>query len=557
MSLTAATPSQDVQRRAAPSIAALVVLWLLAAVPMFALIGVPSVQRAQEARVLETARQMLGRGAHAWLIPRINGEIRLRKPPLAYWMAAAAFKLFGVSAGAGRIPNALCGWLTLGATFLIADSLFGRRAGFFAAAMLLGSYLFFRHSQLAETDTPAMLFVTLAVYAFWRAVEPEAGNRDAAREVSSKRHPFLWHHSGALFTGLAFFSKGGPGLFPLIFLIALALVRRRPKAILQFIISGAPLTLLVVAGWWFAYAAASRGLAQFKRELAEVSEGLDHPAWFYVYIPMLFLAIVPWCVVVPGAVVAAVERLRRNPRLIGLVIWGLSIFIPLCIPGNKQFHYLMPLMPCLMVMAGWLIAEATRPEAEPDLTRAVGVLVTITIAAALLAAVAIPVAAREMLGQVRMIDLAFAGGLALLLAVAASVHRRRGLSISVPVLSAIAAVALCAAVNWWAPSFNPNDVRHIAADVKSRFGDGPYVFLGGDTSMPLCFHLRHEIDRVNSSQELQWLAIKEPNVVAIVQVPEKPNMSPQLTPPPEFKLEQDVGEKGQHFLLYQRDVDVK
>src|SRR5581483_4588216 len=187
MSLVAPTESRKIQHRRPPSARALLVLWLLAAVPLVALVGVPSVQRAQEARVLETARQMLGRGAHAWLIPSINGEIRLRKPPLAYWMAAAAFKLFGVSAGAGRIPTALCGWLTLGATFVIGDWLFGRRAGFFAAAMLLGSYLFFRHCQLAETDAPAMLFVTLAVYAFWRAVEPEAAHRAVITEVMGER----------------------------------------------------------------------------------------------------------------------------------------------------------------------------------------------------------------------------------------------------------------------------------------------------------------------------------------------------------------------------------
>ena len=41
-----------------------------------------------ETRNLETAREMVEGGN--WLVPRMNGEYRLEKPPLPTWIAAAA-----------------------------------------------------------------------------------------------------------------------------------------------------------------------------------------------------------------------------------------------------------------------------------------------------------------------------------------------------------------------------------------------------------------------------------------------------------------------------------
>src|SRR5579884_645383 len=88
---------------------ALVAYWLIAGAALVSGLGGPAVQRTQEARVLETAREMVGSDWREWLIPHCNGQVRVRKPPRAYWMAAAAFELAAVSEAAGRIPTALVG----------------------------------------------------------------------------------------------------------------------------------------------------------------------------------------------------------------------------------------------------------------------------------------------------------------------------------------------------------------------------------------------------------------------------------------------------------------
>ena len=102
-------------------------MWLAGAAELGAGLGRHAVTRSQEARVLVTSREMLGQPWNRWLIPHANGQVRLRKPPLAYWLTAASFALFGVGEFQGRLPAALAGWLTVGITFGAGRYLFGWR----------------------------------------------------------------------------------------------------------------------------------------------------------------------------------------------------------------------------------------------------------------------------------------------------------------------------------------------------------------------------------------------------------------------------------------------
>ncbi|MFH0954464.1 MAG: glycosyltransferase family 39 protein [Verrucomicrobiota bacterium] len=97
-------------------------------------LGRPVVSRIQELRVALAAQRMAGGGS--WLVPTFRGESRLRKPPLEYWIVAAAFKLAGDarSALAARLPNALMASLLATALYAGGASLIGRRRALLAAA---------------------------------------------------------------------------------------------------------------------------------------------------------------------------------------------------------------------------------------------------------------------------------------------------------------------------------------------------------------------------------------------------------------------------------------
>ena len=53
----------------------------------------------------------------------------------------------------------------------------------------------------------------------------------------------------------------------------------------------------------------------------------------------------------------ACRKWKADSRLRGLLIWLGAIALPLCVARNKQSHYLIPLMPVLMIFAGWLIGR--------------------------------------------------------------------------------------------------------------------------------------------------------------------------------------------------------
>jgi 4-amino-4-deoxy-L-arabinose transferase-like glycosyltransferase len=539
-------------------------------------LGGRPVRRTQEARVLEVARQMLGKPVERWMVPRINDRLRLRKPPLAYWAAAGAYTVAGrVSEAAGRVPTVLASWLTLAGAYLAGAWLFNRRAGMLAAAALLSSYLFFWHARLAETDPWATLFVTFGTLAFWKAVAPEtfAGGTDAGA-----RRQAVWFHAGAACVALATLSKGAPALFPILFLIGLSLLRRRPRALWLFVRCGAPLTMVAPGLLWLWYASKHADLGQIGEEFSNNWRGEGHGAPFFAYLYMLPMAALPWTGVMAVAIVGAVRRCRADARLQGLLVWAASVLLPLFVTGNKQPHYLMMVMPCLMVITGWALDEslgharggASResPRVVPDestpvaqdyasdvpvnhsaerFAGAVATVFGVTVGVCGVAALAAPLAAKNLRGSIRPVDFAVGGGIAVAMGAAAWAGRRKGPGAAAAVFAAAWAVALTVANAWWWPSVEPNDPRAVAADMRRVAGDGPYCSYGTVVYLPLCFALRAEVPAVFDAEELRKLVAERPGVHVILR---RRVRDKKTLPDPDFVRELEVRNDDAVFELY-------
>lgn len=526
----------------------LVVFWVLGGIGLMFAVGAPPVQRTQEARVLETAREMLGRGWRGWMLPQLNGRLRVRKPPLAYWMAAGAFEAGGVSEGVGRVPTVFLAWLTLGITFAFTRWLFNARAGFFAAGCLLCSYLFFRYTRLAETDAPAMFFVTLGIMAFWKAMR------------TPPPRSLLWFHVGAAGSALAVMSKGPPGAYPFLFLLAMVLWSGRWDALVWFLLSGALLTFVLLATPWFAYVLHTVGVEQWKRELDELG-GEDHPGHFWQYFYELFVAVAPWCVLLPAALVAAVrtsavrrglassspaDPRRRDRRVVGLLLWIAVILVPLCFVGNKQFHYLLPLMPPVMILIGWWIDLALQSSGRI-------IPIEATLAGSVLAAPAVLVTAKLLAGRIGPVDIGLAAGILVLLGIVATIYLRRGPAVGTAAYLAAVLLVFVPVVGIWMPLMEHDGSREVARRITHRFGSGPYCFYGPNYSLPLCFSLRSTVPQVHTAEQLEALAAREPGIVVIVQS-KKNRANAQAPPVPRgFARQASIARPGQLFEIYQRD----
>jgi 4-amino-4-deoxy-L-arabinose transferase-like glycosyltransferase len=405
-----------------PSNSRLLLLWLAAGLALALFLGHPAVMRTQEARVLETARQMLGKPIHDWIIPKLNEEQRLQKPPVTYWMTAASFKLINISEFAGRVPPVLCAWMTLLITYMCAKTFFTPRIALLSSATLLGSYMFFRHARLAETDTPVMLCVTVSTFAFWKAVD-----------LNSKKY----FHFACAASGLAALTKGPPALFPILFFITLVLTTKNFRAFRVFLFSGALITFLL-ALTWYGYVLRTVGSQTILFELHNVSAGADHKAWPWVYIPMLLIAMLPWCVLLPFEIYYAFTHFA-DPRLRALLIWIASILLPLCIAGNKQFHYLAPLMPPMFILTGvFLDSLLGKRSVEP------------------------------LIAVCTLITLGFA-----------------------------------VVIGYWLPMREHDTSRDIAREIFPDTVGHPVVYFGGNRSLPLCFALRRDIPSVYTTNQLK------------------------------------------------------
>jgi 4-amino-4-deoxy-L-arabinose transferase-like glycosyltransferase len=135
--------------------------------------GSGSVRPLEEHEVLvaRTASEMLLAGDFA--VPRFNGEVRLQKPPVSYWLVAASHRLRGgdaaerISELTARLPSMLAGVALLFVTVAIGSVAFrDRRVGWTAAVLLATSWGFSRWAHNARPEMAYALFCSLMVLGF-------------------------------------------------------------------------------------------------------------------------------------------------------------------------------------------------------------------------------------------------------------------------------------------------------------------------------------------------------------------------------------------------------
>jgi 4-amino-4-deoxy-L-arabinose transferase-like glycosyltransferase len=128
-----------------------------------------------EARYAEIPREMLALGD--WLTPRLNYVLYFEKPPLQYWLSAAAMRLLGPAPFVARLPLALATAISLVCAWRLARRL-GARQPMWAACMLATAILPFICGQILTLDALFSAFQVLAFVAGVEAVAARFQGRD-------------------------------------------------------------------------------------------------------------------------------------------------------------------------------------------------------------------------------------------------------------------------------------------------------------------------------------------------------------------------------------------
>ncbi|MCB0767013.1 MAG: glycosyltransferase family 39 protein [Flavobacteriales bacterium] len=256
-----------------------------------------------EINFAEIAREMLVTGN--WMQPRIDYLPFHEKPPLFIWMQALSMSLFGMGEFAARLPNAICGIITLLMLFRIGSRIRGRLFGLLWVLAYIGSilpHLYFR-SGIIDPWFNLFIFLGLDAMISWvREEHPPATGH-------ARRYAMLT----GLYLGLAVMTKGPvgvliPGLAAVVFWIRSRFV---PLVGRERIGSAAAVFLLTI-GLWAAIDLVQHGpefiTGFFWRQVAMLTtEDAGHGGFFGYHFVVLLLGCFP-------ASAFALQELARPTR---------------------------------------------------------------------------------------------------------------------------------------------------------------------------------------------------------------------------------------------------
>lgn len=318
-------------------------------------VGGPPVSDLMEVRNLVTAREMVDTGR--WALPTMNGELRIAKPPLPTWAAAASgAPNHFTSLGAMRLPT--LAFALLGA---IATVVYGKRLGLsdtyarWAGLILVTMFLYARHARLATWDMPVHACAMAAIAAYAEAV--------------ARRRTSLIVLAGA-FAVASFLSKWPQSLGVLVlpWMVSAAMVYRpllaaRRSHVLWLVV----LTLAGCAAWpVYVWLHEPQSLAlMLARETDALVTRHVQPVWAYGGFPILAGAWLPLVLAALASPIVFKDFFaRREVRATYYWLW-LAFVIASAVPSKKE-RYLIPLFfPMAILVATWCeqVGQSARPAA--------------------------------------------------------------------------------------------------------------------------------------------------------------------------------------------------
>jgi len=299
-----------------------------------------------------TAREMLESGD--WTRPTCNGEPRLQKTPLSYWLVASLAQITGrVDEFTVRLPSVIFGVLSVAAILYFVNQWLTFRIAVISAGVWATSVGYICYAHNARPEMALAFFVLLCFLSFYSALTAQNRRRQIAYML------VFW-----VSFGLGNLAKG-PAPLPLVLIplfFYVAIFRQWKKLFNWVSVVGLIIFLAIVLPWPLAIAhKLNWDLILWKREFVDRFFG-DYVSGnkpLYYYLLEMFIFILPWVAFLPMALAAPFYRVWNKKRLVMqfLWLWFVVNLVFITISGGKRQHYILPLMPAMAILIGILMED--------------------------------------------------------------------------------------------------------------------------------------------------------------------------------------------------------
>lgn len=181
-----------------------------------------------ESRNIVTAREMVSDGN--WLVPTMNGELRLEKPPLPTWIAGAIEEVCPNSLSAQRTAAGVMGMIWTLFLYLFAELLTkNKKFALLTTMVFLTSYHILVMGRTATWDIYCHALMMGGIYFLARGLDASAvplrrGEEANSETSNSAKKAWLWFPLAGLMMGLSFMSKGPVSFYALLLPALIAII---------------------------------------------------------------------------------------------------------------------------------------------------------------------------------------------------------------------------------------------------------------------------------------------------------------------------------------------
>ena len=356
-------------------------IWLGAAtiLTLAAGLGLRDPWAPDEPRYALIAAEMLQSGD--WSVTRLGGVIYAQKPPVYFWLLAAAQGLAGLRPGF-LLPSLLAGLGTLALVWDLARRLWSRETAWWAALGLLACLQFTMQARSAQIDAVLCFFTTLSLYGLFRHL--------------LQGPDWRWFSLGCLAAGVGVMTKG-VGFLPLLVLLPWAGMRGAgwnvprlgggSRWLLGPVFFFAPLAL-----WLVPLLLRTQGDPEiagyldnllFRQTITRYADPWHHfqPFWYF------FVEVIPWAwfpLVLLSPWLAARWARRwcdRDASVVLLAGWIALVLLFFTISSAKRDVYLLPAAPALALLSAPHLAELAARLSCRRVLRAAALLLSLVLAA--------------------------------------------------------------------------------------------------------------------------------------------------------------------------------